>query len=96
MDNTPDPKLQRAEYLMNKAPDLTAAEMLEVKAMLDMRPTLNKQEAMQLLGIKHSKMGKLLKAGEFPSKYYQFGRLQLLTNEVWAYKIEQARKGERR
>jgi hypothetical protein len=96
MDNTPDPKLQRAEYLMNKAPDLTAAEMLEVKAMLDMRPTLNKKEAQNLLGIQHSKMGELLKDGEFPSKYYQFGRLQLLTHEVWAYKIKQAQKGQRR
>jgi hypothetical protein len=96
MDNPSDLKIERAEYLMNKAPDLTAAEILEVKAMLDMRPTLSKQEAMQLLGIEHSTMGKLLKAGEFPTIYYQRGRLQLITHEVWAYKIQQARKGEPR
>lgn len=95
MDGTPDPKLERAEYLMNKAPHLSFAEHLEVMAMLDMRATLNKKEAMKLLGIEHSKMGELLKAGEFEISYAH-GRLQLLTHEVWAYKIAQARKGERR
>jgi hypothetical protein len=81
---------------MNKAPNLSASEYLETQAMLDMRPTINKKEAMKLLDIEHSTMGKLLKAGEFPSRYYAHGRLQLLTHEVWAHKIAEARKSERR
>jgi len=94
MDNAANLKLKCAECRLDKAPHMSAAKYLEMQAMLDMRPTLNKKQAMELLDIEHSTMGKLLKAGEIPTRYYAHGRLQLLTPEVWAHKIAQARKGK--
>jgi hypothetical protein len=97
MDSDPrlaadDARLARAEYLLDKAPNLTAAEYLETRAMLDFRLTVSVKEAMAMLGVGRTKLYELMESDEIQS--FPDGKSRrILVVSIWRRLIRLAREG---
>lgn len=88
-----DPHVERAEYLLDKAPHLTAAEYLETLAMLDFRLTISVQEACDMMGVGRTKLYELLESGEIQS--FPDGKSRrILVVSIWRRLIRLAMEGE--
>lgn len=84
-----DARLKRAEYLLDKAPNLTAAEYLETRAMLDFRLTVSVPEACAMMGCGRSKLYELMESGEIQS--FQDGKSRRIMGvSVWRRMIRLA------
>ena len=88
-------RLERAEYLLDKAPNLTAAEYLETRAMLDERLYISVKEAKAMLGdMCGEKIYQLINSGEIQS--FKDGKpRRILVASIWRREIRLAREGER-
>jgi hypothetical protein len=88
-----DARLERAEYLLDKAPHLTAAEYLETRAMLDFRLTVSVKEAMAMLGVGRTKLYELMESDEIQS--FPDGKSRrILVVSIWRRLIRLAMEGE--
>jgi excisionase family DNA binding protein len=70
---------------------MTRQEYLLVKEMSDLRLTLSRKEACQLLGVRRTKLDQLIKGKALQSYLDASGRRRIHTDSVYSY--ESARAG---
>jgi hypothetical protein len=98
METDTDPKVIRAQALLDKAPYLTAAEHLEVRAMLDFRVTASPREAWTQIGCSHDKFWKLVKAEDTLLVTYKDGpkSVRVIVASVWQHMMREAVRSQDR
>ena len=89
-----DARIARAEYLLEKAPHLTAAEYLETRAMLDFRVTVNVKEACAMLGVGRTKLYELMENNEEIQSFSDGKSRRILVVSIWRRLIRLAMEGE--